>query len=407
MLIKSQNLLYITFPTPFRPVSLRSGICISCIHIFPEVTGGDGGKTRLSPAPHHASSPVPSFTGSATFHRTGMAGPEHQRERIPVVVTHYPRGVIPPITSPGPLRVMPEPITPSPHVVVPASSGSRNSRPADAERERQNRFDQLVGILDRTILDLQNGEEKREENYRANEEERERVFIENEHRRDIEVEQRHEAMLKELEDRSAAFKSPPAAAIPAGSESSARVPLGGGSLESTIPGAFELSSGPPNTMAPAVPPAGDATSIRETASRRAVDVREAIRLEREAALAERERAQGLERAARDQMREEHEAHIHALERELGAVRKELADEKVARAAEEAARHERKRAEMLVQNNMMRNQLGDVIGLLLERQDLKGIRGDDNRKQGGPIGLRFGHVCLCVCVCCVFLVAVGS
>ena len=84
-----------------RPVSLRSGICISRIHIFPEATGGDGGKTRLSPAPHHAPSPVPSFTGSATFHRAGMAGPEHQRERIPVVVTHYPRGVIPPITPPG------------------------------------------------------------------------------------------------------------------------------------------------------------------------------------------------------------------------------------------------------------------------------------------------------------------
>lgn len=281
--------------------------------------------------------------------------------------------------------------------------------PEDAEQERRSRFDELVGVLDRTILDLQNGEEKREENYRTNEEERERVFLENERRRDVAADQRREAVWKELEDRLAArLKSPPVASMPAGSESPMQVLLpGGGSLEGDIPGAFELSSGPPNTMAPAVPQAGDATSMRETPSRHMVDIREAIRLEREAAQAERERAQELERAARDQMREEHQAHIHALERELGAVRKELADEKVARASEEAARHERKRAEMLAQNDMMRNQLGDVIGLLLEWRDPKGIRGDDDRRQGGSIVPRFGYACLCVCVCCFFLVAGGS
>ncbi|KAM5533003.1 hypothetical protein V8D89_013345 [Ganoderma adspersum] len=304
----------------------------------------------------------------------------------PPVITPRPQVVLPPVMPPPALRVVPSvPVTlPGPRAVrvVPAWPDSRNSRLEDAEQERQNRFEELVGVLDRMIVDLQKGEEKREENYRANEEERERVFIENERRRDIEAEQRHEAMLKEPEDHLAVFKSRPAAAIPAGSESSTRVPPGGGSLE---------------------------PSLREAAASRhwhAASAHEVIRLEREAAQAERERAQGLEQAVRDQVRAEHQAHICALENELGAVRKELADEKMARAAEEAARHERKRAEMLAQNDMMRNQLGDIIGLLLERRDTKALRGDDNKRwQGGSIGLRFGYVCLSVCVCSMFLVAV--
>ncbi|KAI1786929.1 hypothetical protein LXA43DRAFT_897130 [Ganoderma leucocontextum] len=218
-------------------------------------------------------------------------------------------------------------------------------------------------MLDHTIVDLQDGEEKREQNYRANEEERERIFIENERRRDIEAEQRREAVWKELEDRLAAL--PPG--MPAGSPT----PPGGGSFEGDVP-TPEPSPAPPSTLAPAPPQADDAASIvdsmREAASRHAEDIREVIRLEREAAQAERERAQELDQAERNRMHEEYQAHIRALENELAAVRKEVEDEKMARATEEAERHERERAEMLEQNDMMRNQLGDLTNLVTDQRD---------------------------------------
>ena len=93
-----------------------------------------------------------------------------------------------------------------PHAAIVARSGPSGVGLADAEQERQNRFDDLARALDRTVVDLQDGEVKREQNYRANEEERMRVFIENERKRDIEAEQRLDAMWKKLEDRLAALQ---------------------------------------------------------------------------------------------------------------------------------------------------------------------------------------------------------
>ena len=128
----------------------------------------------------------------------------------------------------------------------------------------------------------------------------------------------------------------------------------------------------PTTLAAAPVLADDTASIvdsmRAVVERHAQDIHEVVRLEREAAQAERERAQELDRAERDRMHEEYQAHIRALEAELAAVRKELDDEKMARATEEAERHERERAEMLEQNDMMRNQLGDFTSLVTEQRD---------------------------------------
>ena len=282
------------------------------------------------------------------------------------LTTHRAEGIPPPITPLAIPHVPPVRAVSPPHAIVMAPSGPSDVGLADAEQERQNRFDELAGALDRTIVDLQDGEEKREQNYRANEEERERIFIENERRRDIEAEQRREAVWKELEDRLAAL--PPA--IPGGPAGSP-TPPGGGSFEGDVP-TPEPSPGPPSTLAPAPPQADDAASIvesmREAASRHAEDIREVIRLEREAAQAERERAHELDQAERNRMHEEYQAHIRALENELGAVRKELEDEKMARVTEEAERHERERAEMLEQNDMMRNQLGDLTNLVTEQRD---------------------------------------
>ncbi|EJF61726.1 hypothetical protein DICSQDRAFT_169744 [Dichomitus squalens LYAD-421 SS1] len=266
---------------------------------------------------------------------------------VPPVMTTYP----PPVTvvqPPGPVGL--------------AYSGPSDVAAADAERERQERFTELADIMDRTLLDLQDGEEKREQNYRANEEEREKMFTEAERRRDMEAQQRREAVWKELEDRLAAL--PPAVSgaspvPPPGEPPAGDVPV-------SEPGAS------PTTLTPAPALADDAASIvdsmRAAAERHAQDIHEVVRLEREAAQAERERAQELDRAERDRMHEEYQAHIRALESELSAVRKELEDEKMARATEEAERHERERAEMLEQNDMMRNQLGDLTNLVTEQRD---------------------------------------
>ena len=321
------------------------------------VTHPEGIPHPITPSTALHTLPIPTVSPPHAVHVVPPddvhAAPPHDVRAIP---PHDVHAIPPPHVVPA---------GPPSHAIVMAPSGPSDVGLADAEQERQNRFDELAGALDSTIIDLQEAEEKREHNYRANEEERERIFVENERRRDIEAEQRREAVWKELEDRLATL--PPA--MPAGPGGSP-TPPGGGSFEGEVP-TPEPSPGSPITLAPTVP-ADDAASIvesmREAASRHAEDIREVIRLEREAAQAERERAQELDQAERDRMHEEYQAHIRALENELGAVRKELEDEKMARATEEAERHERERAEMLEQNDMMRNQLGDLTNLVTEQRD---------------------------------------
>ncbi|KAI0698973.1 hypothetical protein C8T65DRAFT_581645 [Cerioporus squamosus] len=221
-----------------------------------------------------------------------------------------------------------------------------------------------------TIIDLQEGEEKREHNYRANEDERERLFMENERRRDEEAILRRDGVWKELEDRLATLPpvgEPPVFMHPPAPET----------VQMPMP---EVPAGDvPHTLSPAVPMDADAVSLVETvqraASLHAEEIREIVRAEREelqrereAAQAERERAQAEEAAEKARMHEEYQAHIRSLEAELEAVRKELEDEKMARATDEAERRERERAEMLEHNDLMRNQLGDLTNLVTEQRD---------------------------------------
>lgn len=250
-----------------------------------------------------------------------------------------------------------------------AYSGPSDVELADNERERQERFEELAEGMQNTIVDLQESEEKREQNYRANEDERERLFMENERRRDEEAILRRDGVWKELEDRLAALPpvgEPPMLAPPA--PETMQMP------EPEVPAADI-----PQTLSPAAPMDSDAVSIVETvqraASLHAEEIREIVRAEREelqrereAAQAERERAQAEEAAEKARMHEEYQAHIRSLEAELEAVRKELEDEKMARATDEAERRERERAEMLEHNDLMRNQLGDLTNLVTEQRD---------------------------------------
>lgn len=131
-----------------------------------------------------------------------------------------PHGVPPPIIPPTALHPLPIPDVFPPHAiaaipphVVPAGppsqavvmvlSGPSDVGLADAEQERQNRFEELASTLDRMIIDIQEAEERCEHNFRANEEEREYIFVENERRRDTEAEEWRKESMREAASRHA------------------------------------------------------------------------------------------------------------------------------------------------------------------------------------------------------------
>ncbi|PIL29103.1 hypothetical protein GSI_09151 [Ganoderma sinense ZZ0214-1] len=362
---------------PAAPLSMRKGITIARVPATPAILvvredEPEHGVVHISPPsePEYEHTFTPSPQSHPRYPH--VAPPATESLRKTLVASPERRGTVP--VLPSRTRSPIARSSPIGHATVPVPVDQNDAGLTDAEQERQNRFDELAGALDRTIIDVQDGEEKREENYRANEEERQRIFVENERRREIEVEERLEAMWKKVEDRLAAL--PSAVAMPAGSESTSTPPGGRSFEDNSIPDAFEPSAGPPDAPTPA------RHRVDGAASRHAADIREAILLGKEAAQAERERALELNEAARNRMQEEHKAHIRALEDELSAVRRELAEEKMARAAEEAGRHERKRAEMVAQTDLMRGQVGDLIGVLLDRRDVKAIRRHDSSDNDG-------------------------
>ncbi|RDX52641.1 hypothetical protein OH76DRAFT_1554302 [Lentinus brumalis] len=312
-------------------------------------------------------------------HTPIVAPPARDVEAIPSVVHEGPGSAGTLYEGAAPTTVYEAPRSPTrtappashpAHRMEVAYSGPSDVGFADNERERQERFEDLAGRMDDTILDLQEGEEKREYNYRANEDERERLFVESQRRRDEEAIQRRDGVWKELEDRLATLPpvgEPPVFLPPPAPET----------VQMPVP---EVSAGDvPQTLSPAVAMDSDAVSLVETvqraASLHAEEIKEIVRAEREelqrereAAQAERERAQVEEAAEKARMHEEYQAHIRSLEAELNAVRKELEDEKMARATDEAERRERERAEMLEHSDAMRNQLGDLTNLVTEQRD---------------------------------------
>ncbi|KAI0772886.1 hypothetical protein BD413DRAFT_603742 [Trametes elegans] len=234
--------------------------------------------------------------------------------------------------------------------------------------------------MERILDNAQEEELKRDENHKANEWERQRVFEASEERREQEAQARHNAIWDDLENRLNALPLPPQ------TEGALPVPPPGTERPADIPGpAFESEEAPPpppgesppQSVVPVMAPDTEALieSMRQAAARHADDIREVVDREREQlirereeAQAERERAQAEAAAEKERMHEEYQAHIRALESELGAVRKELEDEKLSRQAEEAERRETERAEMLERDEAMRNQLSDITNIVSEQRD---------------------------------------
>ncbi|KAI0752741.1 hypothetical protein C8Q80DRAFT_472567 [Daedaleopsis nitida] len=380
-------------------------------HYSPHMTP----RPTASPPPTHVPPPIaPPYTATADeeLRRQIRTGPDTTIPHMTAAPTHSVAA--PGTIAPGPITIVPAPSPtapptayppseaaptiifpgpsrpPSPHEAPPAVipvpvhpthrppgvelqySGPSDVHLADAERERQERFEELENTMAGTVEDLQEAEEKRERNFRANEEERERAFVDNERRRDMEAVERRDGIWRELEDRLATLPpvgEPPLLVPPPATE---------GAPPIFVPDVVHDGASP-KTVSPAPPIDTDATSIVETmhqaASLHAAELRdivdaerEELRRERETAQAERERAQAEEAAERARMHEEYQAHIRSLEAELAAVRKELEDEKVARATEEAERREQERAEMLEHSDAMRTQLGDLTNLVTEQRD---------------------------------------
>ncbi|KAH9829235.1 uncharacterized protein C8Q71DRAFT_443147 [Rhodofomes roseus] len=244
----------------------------------------------------------------------------------------------------------------------------------DAERERNERFGELERQMTDTLGTLEEAETARDQAFRGNEDDRQRIFEDHEAQRDQEAVERRDAMWRELEDRLANIVQQVPLPVPPPPE----------------PGAEPEVAAPEEELPPPEVPAevpgerpADLQSVVESirsvaqdaASRHAQDILETVRLEREElmrerelAQAERERAQAESEAARARYNEDREARIRALEEELAAVRSELENERLLRATEETERRERERIETMDRDEAMRAQLSDITNLVSEQRD---------------------------------------
>jgi hypothetical protein len=209
----------------------------------------------------------------------------------------------------------------------------------DAEQDRHDRFREIEGRLLHAAQTALDDEDRRETEFRRNEEQRNRLFLEHEERRDAEARQRGDHIPQDL-----------------GSQQPG-------------PG----SSQTPERQADAESLIG---SMRDATSRYAQDIldtvkgeREELTRAREQAAEERERLRAEAEAERARVTEEREARIKALEDELKAVRDELENEKQLRVTEEAETRERERLEALERDEGVRNQLGDITNLVQDQRDL--------------------------------------
>ena len=246
----------------------------------------------------------------------------------------------------------------------------------DLERERNERFGELERQIADTVGTLQEAEASRDQAFRGNEDERQRIFEDHENRRDQEAAERRDAVWRELEDRLANLVQQVPLPVPPPPE-----PASGAGEEAPAPG--EESSLPDVVPGAPVERPADVQSVVESmrglaqdaASRHAQEILDTVRLEREElmrerelAQAERERQQAELEAARQRYDEDRDARIRALEEELASVRAELANERQLRLTEESERREREGVEMLERDEAMRQQLEQLTELVSQQRE---------------------------------------
>lgn len=267
-----------------------------------------------------------------------------------------------------------------PMPVIERISGPGDLGFADAERERQDRFDELERQITGTLTAAQDAEERREQSFRGHEDERERVFLDREAQRDEEHRQalqRYETIWRDLEDRLASIVPGAQAPIPV------PPPAAEAEQEEFEHAMEDVAPTSETPVQPIPPPAADAQSVIESirsvtqdaATRHAQDIlatvqleREELAREREVERAERERNQAAMEAERARLCEEQQARIRALEEELTLVKAELENERQLRLTEESDRREHERIEILENNEAVRNQLTELTNLVIQQRE---------------------------------------
>ncbi|KAI5995202.1 hypothetical protein EDD15DRAFT_2112277, partial [Pisolithus albus] len=186
------------------------------------------------------------------------------------------------------------------------------------------RLDNAEHKLAQIMHKARDTEGRRDDEFRSNEEARQQIFLDNEAWRDAEARQRSDSLFRELEEKVASV--PP------------------------IP----------------VPPRR--TSTHDVASRRASDVLEIVRMEREllekereANAAERERARAELETERQRLDETRKARIRELEEDLSHVHAELDNERQVRLTEA----DEARSAAAERDIALRNQLTEIANLVQE------------------------------------------
>ncbi|KAG5645169.1 hypothetical protein DXG03_006793 [Asterophora parasitica] len=304
-----------------------------------------------SQATHHTSSPavpVPSHlsnVGASHLPTVGVEGHERPSddEGRPLPVPSHP---VTPGRRTNSIRSRHDTATPLPD----------DLSEVEREQERAHRLDEAERELHNAARSVLDADDQREQEYRLNEADRDRVFQEGEERRHREARERAELIWDEFHNRIAALPAPP---------------------PSTEPAVHQMANVTAETAG------GDGVSVhsRETvaqqaASQHAIDILDTVKAERDEFAREREAAARereilLEQATMDRLQqaEAQELRIKGLEDELAAVRAELASEKEQRMLIETEQRERESSALLERDEAVRNQLGDITNLVQEQCDV--------------------------------------
>jgi hypothetical protein len=250
----------------------------------------------------------------------------------------------------------------------------------DSEAEQRNyRLAAIENHLHDVALAAEQAEDKREEDFRHNEEHRQRIFLEGEDRREQENQDRAERLWHTIESTIDSRLH----ALPPTHTPSDRPP----STEILDP---DVTPGHP-TEDEGVSAAAEHASIRSiqsvverVTSLHSQELLETVSSEREQAdqerreaAAERERQWSEAEELRKQFQEAQESRIQALQQELADTKAELQTEREARLTEEADLRERERAEFVERDNSLRQQISELTNLLQETRDLVVQKKDDS------------------------------
>ncbi|KAG9313810.1 hypothetical protein JVU11DRAFT_6171 [Chiua virens] len=260
-----------------------------------------------------------------TPQRTGSrGGPTPQTPEDPGAINYVP---------PPPEREHPEP---------PLHSGPGGPELEDA----LGKLSLAEQALNNAIFDVQDAEGRREHEFRENEDDRERIFVDNEGRRDLETRQRADTLFHELEDKIANVPQVPPVPVP---PPQAELPDDGRSFAESLHSA-----------------------ATEAAQRHADDIMETVRSEREYFARERESLAAEREAERARLEEERrhldaerDAKIAALEEELARTRGELDNERQLRITEE----NEARMAAAERDETIRNQLVDLTTMIQQNLTL--------------------------------------